>query len=165
MTNMRKLAARLLVGAAVSWAGGGCAPTLVSGTMANPARSKDQLSSTQEYDLGPYKENHRYYVTIKDWTPTTLGVEIKVADIAECGKTDSYSYALVDDKGGKHPFKPTAAATQTTEPGRGSATLTVSTVDGSFDVPVAADTQSVTIEQRPKPDMSCPALDFKWSFQ
>jgi len=142
----------------------GCAPTLVSGTTTNPARSKDKLAATQQYEIGPYKENHRYAMTIKDWTPTSLGVEIKVADVAECGKTDSYSYTLVDDKGGKHDLKPVAAPTQTTEPGRGT-TLTVSTLDGSFDVPIGADAQAVTIEQRPKPDVGCPALDFRWTFQ
>jgi len=142
----------------------GCAPTLVSGTTTNPARSKDKLAATQQYEIGPYKENHRYAMTIKDWTPTSLGVEIKVADVAECGKTDSYSYTLVDDKGGKHDLKPAAAPTQTTEPGRGT-TLTVSTLDGSFDVPIGADAQAVTIEQRPKPDVGCPALDFRWTFQ
>lgn len=103
-------------------------------------------------------------MTIKDWTPTSLGVEIKVADIDACGKTDSYSYTLVDDKGGKHPLKPAAAPTETSEKGAGSATLTVSTLDGRFDVPIGADTQSVTIEQRPKPDVGCPAFDFRWSF-
>lgn len=138
-----------------------CAPTLVSGTTTNPAKSKDKLAATQEYDLGPYKENHRYTMTIKDWTPTSLGVEIKVADIDACGKTDSYSYTLVDDKGGT--LKPAAAPSETTEKGAGSATPTVSTLDGSFDVPIGADTQSVTIEQRPKPDVGCPAFDFRWS--
>ena len=142
----------------------GCAPTLVSGTTTNPARSKDKLAATQQYEIGPYKENHRYAMTIKDWTPTSLGIEIKVADVAECGKTDSYSYTLVDDKGQKHALKPAAAPTQTTEPGRGT-TLTVSTLDGSFDVPIGADAQAVTIEQRPKPDVGCPALDFRWTFQ
>jgi hypothetical protein len=67
----------------------GCAPTMVNSAMTNPARSKDKISSMQEYDIGPYKENHRYTMTLRDWSPSTLGVEIKVADVAECGKTDS----------------------------------------------------------------------------
>lgn len=162
MTDRRRtprwLAAALLAAA-------GCAPTLVTSSMTNPARSKDKLTSSQEYDIGPYKENHRFAMTLKDWTPSSLGVEIKVADIAECGKTDSYSYTLVDDQGAKHPLKPAGAATETTEKGAGTATLTVTTLDGSFDVAVGADTHAVTIEQRPKPDVSCPALDFRWTFQ
>jgi hypothetical protein len=144
---------------------GGCAPTLVTSSMTNPARSKDKLSSTQEWDIGPYKENHRYAMTLKDWSPNALGVAIKVADLAECGQTDSYSFALVDDSGGRHALKPAGAATTTTEKGRGSAILNVSTLDGSFDVPIAAESHAVTIEQRPKPNVSCPALDFRWTFQ
>ncbi|HEX6838118.1 MAG TPA: hypothetical protein VF334_16185, partial [Polyangia bacterium] len=90
-------------------ASAGCAPTLVAGTTTNPAKSKDKLAATQEYDLGPYKENHRYTMTIKDWTPTSLGVEIKVADIAECGNTDSYTFTLVDDNGGRHALNASGA--------------------------------------------------------
>lgn len=144
---------------------GGCAPTLVNSSMSNPARSKDKLSSTQEWDIGPYKENHRYTMTLQNWTPSTLGIEIKVADIDACGKTDSYSFTLVDDNGGKHALMPAGVPTATTEKGRGSAMLNVSTLDGSFDVPVRADSRAVTIEQRPKPGVGCPALDFRWSFQ
>jgi len=143
----------------------GCAPTLVNGTMSNPARSKDKLSSMQEYDVGPYKENHRYMMTLQNWTPSTLGVEIKVADIDECGKTDSYSYTLVDDQGAQHALKPEGDAKVTTEKGRGTAVLTVTTLDGSFDVPIGADSRAVTIQQRPKSGASCPALDFRWTFQ
>ena len=143
----------------------GCAPTLVNGTMTNPARSTEKVSSTQEYDLGPYKENHRYTMTLKNWTPNALGVEIKIADIAECGKADSYSFTLVDDKGIKHALARAGVPSETTEKGSGSATLVVSTVDGSFDVAVGADAHAVTIEQRTKPDVSCPALDFRWTFQ
>lgn len=162
MTQNGSLRSWLVAGILAS---AGCAPALVSGTTTNPAKSKDKLAATQEYDRGPYKENHRFTMTIKDWTPTSLGVEIKVADIAECGKTDSYSYTLVDDKGGTHPLKPTAVPTETTEKGAGTATLTVTTLDGSFDVPIGADAQAVTIQQRPKPDVDCPALDFRWTFQ
>ncbi|HWE27899.1 MAG TPA: hypothetical protein VHB97_07845 [Polyangia bacterium] len=156
---------RIAVVAAAVLATAGCAPALVTSSMTNPARSKDKLSSTQEYDIGPYKENHRYTMTLKDWTPNALGVAIKVADIAECGQVDSYSFTLVDDKGGRHALTPVGAPTQTSEKGRGSATLTVTTLDGRFDVAIGADAQAVTIEQRPKPAVGCPALDFRWSFQ
>ncbi|HEY2747796.1 MAG TPA: hypothetical protein VGL86_24405 [Polyangia bacterium] len=152
----------LLVGALCV---GGCAPTLVNSSMSNPARSKDKLSSTQEYDIGPYRENHRYAMTLQNWTPSALGVQIKVADIAECGKTDSYTFTLVDDRGGRHALQPTGAPTATTEKGRGSAVLTVSTLEGMFDVAIGADSHAVTIQQRPKPDVGCPALDFRWTFE
>ncbi len=150
---------------AAAFVASGCAPTMVNGTMTNPARTKDKLSSTQEYDIGPYKENHRYTMTLRDWSPSALGIEIKIADIAECGKTDSYTYTLVDDSGGKHALTPVAAPTMTTETGRGTAVLNVSTLDGTFDVVVGADSRAVTIQQRPKPDVACPALDFRWAFQ
>lgn len=143
----------------------GCAPALVNGSMENPARSKEKLSSMQEYDIGPYRENHRYFMTLQDWTPSTLGVEIKVADLDECGKTDSYSFTLVDDQGAQHALKPAGEAKSTTEKGRGSAILNVATLDGSFDVAIGADSHAVTIQQRPKPGVGCPALDFRWAFR
>jgi hypothetical protein len=142
----------------------GCAPTLVSGTMSNPARTQEKIESSQEYEIGPYKENHRYEVTLKDWTPSTLGVRIKLADIGDCAKPESYTFTLIDDHGGAHPLRPAGEPTQTTEKGRGTATLTVSTLSGSFDVPIGADAQAVTIQQRPQPSVSCPALDFRWTF-
>jgi hypothetical protein len=143
----------------------GCAPALVNGTMQNPARTNEKLSSMQEYDVGPYRENHRYMMTLQNWTPSSLGVEIKVADVDDCGKTDSYSYTLVDDQGAQHALKPTGDAKLTTEKGRGTAILNVATLDGSFDVPIGPDSHAVTIQQRPKPGASCPALDFHWTFQ
>lgn len=143
----------------------GCGPVLVNGTMSNPARAKDKISASQEYDIGPYKENHRYAVTVKDWTPSSLGVEIKLADVAECGLADSYSFALVDDRGARHPLAQSGAPARTTEAGRGGVTLNVSTVRGTFDVPIGAAARAITIEQRPRPNVGCPALDFRWTFQ
>ncbi|HXU70015.1 MAG TPA: hypothetical protein VN947_11835 [Polyangia bacterium] len=153
----------LLVGAILSTVG--CAPALVNSSMDNPAKSKDKLSSMQEYDIGPYKENHRYVMTLQHWTPSSIGVQIKVADLDACGKTDSYNYTLVDDRGSQHALVPAGASTTTTEKGRGSAILNVTTVEGSFDIAVGADAKAVTIQQRPKPDVGCPALDFRWTFQ
>ncbi len=43
--------------------------------------------------------------------------------------------------------------------------LALLTEHGSFDVAVAAGSRAVTIQQRPKPDVGCPALDFRWTFQ
>ena len=163
MAPFRYWSCCFLAGALVTAAG--CAPTLVNSSMTNPARSKDKLSSTQEYDIGPYRENHRYTMTLRDWNPSSLGVQIKLADIAECGKTDSYSFTLVDDHGAQHALKPAGEPTSTTEKGRGTAVLTVTTLDGSFDVPIGADSHAVTIQQRPKPDVGCPALDFRWTFE
>jgi hypothetical protein len=146
-------------------AAAGCAPTLVAGTMSNPARSTEKLSSTQEFDVGPYKENHRYRMTLKEWSPSALGVEIKVADFGDCGLTSSYSYTLVDDTGGKHPLERAADPVVTNEIGRAEVPLNVSTVSGKFDVAIGRDAIAVTIQQRPQPNLNCPALDFKWTFQ
>ena len=143
----------------------GCAPALVSGTMTNPARAKDKISASQEYDIGPYKENHRYTMTVKDWTPAALGVEIKLVDVGECGRPDSYSFTLVDDRGARYALQQTAPPAETTEHGRADVTLNVSTVTGTFGVPLGADAHAITIEQRPRPDVGCPALDFRWTFQ
>jgi hypothetical protein len=149
----------------VACAASACAPTLVSGTMANPARTTEKLQSSQEYDIGPYKENHRFKMTLKDWTPTTLGVDIKVVDFGDCGLARSYSFTLVDDSGGKHPFRAAADPVTTNELGRAQVPLNVSTVSGTFDVAIGRDAHAVTIQQRPQPSLNCPALDFKWTFQ
>jgi hypothetical protein len=158
MWDPRPLVGALLVVAT------GCAPTLVSGTMTNPARSNDKIQSSQEYDLGPYKENHRYQITLKDWTPATLGVQIKLVDTDDCARPQSYSFTLVDDHGERYPLRTTSAATETTEPGRGNTTLKASTIPGRFDVAVGPKTRGITIEERPQPNISCPALDFRWTF-
>jgi len=145
--------------------GAGCAPHVVAGTMGNPAKTQDKLQSAQEYDIGPYKENHRYAMTVKDWTPSSIGIEIKLADIGDCALPKSYSYTLVDDAGGRHAFRPVGDPTQTSERGAGTATLTVSTQSGTFDATIGPEAHAITIEQRPQPSVSCPALDFRWTFQ
>jgi hypothetical protein len=142
-----------------------CAPRLVAGTMTNPARAKDKLEAAQEFDLGPYKQNHRYKLTVKDWTPSSIGVEVKLAELGDCALAQSYVYTLVDDGGGRHPMRAAGEPTQTSEKGDGSATLTVSTFGGTFDVPIGAETRQITIEQRPQPGVGCPALDFRWTLQ
>jgi hypothetical protein len=158
-------AARSGLGWLIALGCAGCAPHLVASSMANPARTHDKLESAQEYDIGPYKENHRYAMTVKEWTPSSIGVEIKLADIGDCALPQSYSFTLVDDQGARHPFRATGEAKQTSEKGAGTATLTVSTLAGSFEVPIGPDAHAITIEQRPQPSVSCPALDFRWTFQ
>lgn len=139
-----------------------CAPTLVRGTMTNPAKTTSQIQSTQEYDIGPYKENHRYTVSITRWSPTAIGAQIKVVDDARCGDTRNYSFTLVDDKGARFPFAPEHEPVHATERGRGDVALTSSTVDGQFAAPIGAATTSLTVELRPQPGIDCPSLDFHW---
>jgi hypothetical protein len=133
--------------------------------MSNPARAKEKIQASQEYDIGPYKENHRYTMTVKDWTPAALGVELKLADVGECGRFDSYTFTLIDDQGARYAFHPTAPPVQTTETGRADVMLNVSKVTGTFGVPIGAESHAITIQQRPRPQVGCPALDFRWTFQ
>jgi hypothetical protein len=129
--------------------------------MPNPARSKDKIQSSQEYDIGPYKENHRYSVTIMNWAPNALTVEVKLADPGECALAQNYAFTLVDDHGAQSAFQPVGSPTQTTEPGHGNTTLTVSKLSGTFATAVGADTKTITIEQR-SPHTNCPELNFRW---
>jgi len=142
----------------------GCAPALVNGTMRNPASTTDKLQSTQEYDVGPDRESHRYRITLGDWTPQSIGARIQVADPGPCGHTTSYAFTLVDEQGGRHPFRPDGAETPSTET-IGGAAVKVATVAGKFDVAIGAKTPAVTIQMRPVESMKwCPALDFRWGF-
>jgi hypothetical protein len=139
-----------------------CAPTLVSGSMPNPAKTSQQLQSTQEYDIGPYKENHRYSVSITKWTPESVACEIKLVDDANCADISKYTFTLVDDKGARYAFEPAGQATQATEKGRADATLTATTLDGKFTAAIGADTKNMTVQVRSQKGVDCPALDFRW---
>ena len=143
----------------------GCAPTLVAGTMPNPSKSADKLESTQEYDIGPYKEDHRFQMTLLGWTATSMNVRIKIVDVGECGAASSYAFTLVDDSGARHAMQPVDAPEVTAEIGRGNVSLMGSTFNGRFDVAVGAATHAVTVAQRPTSGHPCPALDFRWTFQ
>ena len=142
-----------------------CAPTLVSGSMTNPAKTSDHLQSTQEYDIGPYKENHRYTVSITKWTPTSVGAEIKLVDDASCADINNYTFTLVDDKGARYPFVFAGQATQATEHGRADVPLTATTVDGEFAAPISAATSAMTVQVRSQKGVDCPALDFRWDLK
>lgn len=141
-----------------------CAPTLVSGSMTNPAKTSDKVQATQEYDLGPYKENHRYTVSITKWTPESVGAQIKLVDDARCGDPDNYSFALVDDKGARYPFVFENRA-QSSEQGRAGMTLTATTIDGRFAAPIGAQTTAMTVQMRSQKGVDCPALDFRWDLK
>jgi hypothetical protein len=142
-----------------------CAPTLVSGSMPNPAKSSAQLQSTQEYDIGPYKENHRYTVSITKWTPGSVGCEIKLVDDASCADANNYTFTLVDDKGARYPFVFAGQPVQATEQGRADVTLTATTLDGQFAAPIGAETKNLTVQLRSQKGVDCPALDFRWDLK
>jgi hypothetical protein len=143
----------------------GCAPTLVSGSMTNPAKTSELLQSTQEYDIGPYKENHRYTVSIKKWTPASVAAEIKLVDDASCADASNYEIALVDDKGARYRFVPAGEPQRASEHGRNDVALTATTLAGQFDAPISANTTAMTIELHAVKGVDCPKLDFRWDLK
>jgi hypothetical protein len=142
-----------------------CAPTLVNGSMPNPAKTSAQLQSSQEYDIGPYKENHRYTVSITKWTPGAVGCQVKLVDDASCADVNNYSLALVDDKGTRYSFESAGAPVQTTERGRNDMTLTATTIEGQFAAPIGVDTKGFTVQLHSQKGVDCPALDFHWDLK
>jgi hypothetical protein len=133
--------------------------------MTNPAKTADHVEASQEYDIGPYKENHRYTVSIMKWTPGAVGAQIKLVDDARCADPSSYTFTLVDDKGARYPFVPAGAPQQATEHGRNDMTLTATTLDGQFDAPISAATTAMTVQVRAVQGVDCPALDFRWDLK
>jgi hypothetical protein len=133
--------------------------------MQNPAKTSAQLQSSQEYDIGPYKENHRYTVSITKWTPSSLGCQIKLVDDASCADVNNYSFTLVDDKGAHYSFEFAGQPVQATEHGRNDMTLTSTTLDGQFAAPIGADTKSFTVQLHSQKGVDCPALDFHWDLK
>ena len=143
----------------------GCAPTLVQANMANPATRPNQAESTQEYDIGPYKENHRYEVTLGVWTKTAIAARIKLVDIDHCALPKSYTFRLVDDGGTSYPFRSASEPEVKTEPGREGQTLNIAVVAGEFGAVIAPETKTLTVEMRPLSGLYCPKLDFRWNLK
>lgn len=153
-TTTRALSLSLLLNA-------GCAPTLLVANISNPTKTTDKTTVTQSYEIGPYKENHRYELTLSDFTTTSVGLTAKFADIDGCASPKRYSFTLVDDHGVRAPLQSSSEPTQRTEPGRAGKQLTVGTMAGTFTGAIGT-TKYLVVEMRPLPGMSCPALDFKW---
>ena len=139
----------------------GCAPTLVAGTMSNPARRTDRIESTQSYEIGPYKENHQYELTLSDWTAASIELGVKVIEVDQCASWKSYTFTLVDDHNVHTSLTPTGEPTSTRQPGRAGKSVTVSRWSGTFAATIVPDTQSLIVQMRPIVG-SCPSLDFKW---
>jgi hypothetical protein len=142
-----------------------CAPTLVSGSMTNPAKANQQVEAMQEYDIGPYRQNHRYSVSITKWTPTAVAAEIKMVDDAQCSDANNYTFTLVDDRGGRHALELTGHPTQTSERGQADVALTATTVDGKFAAEIGAESREMTVQLRGVKGVDCPALDFRWDLK
>ena len=145
----------------------GCAATLVESTMPNLTHTNGAtLHAAQEYDEGPYKENHRYKITVSASSPQTVEAEIRLVDsVKECALPESYQFTLVDDRGNRRAFTPAGPSERGTEAGHGGAALTVGTMKGRFDGPIATDARAITIEMRKASGASCPEFDFRWRFE
>ena len=139
----------------------GCAPTLVAGTMSNPARRTDKIESTQTYEIGPYKENHQYELTLSEWTAASIGLGIKITEVDRCASPKSYTFTLVDDHNVHTSLTPMGEPTAASQPGRAGKPVTVARWSGTFAATIVPDTQSLTVQMRPTVG-SCPSLDFKW---
>ena len=144
---------------------GGCGTISAVTSMPNPARTTDKIESKQAYEIGPFKENHQYEVTIASWSPSALGVKWKLVDTDRCSQPDSYSFTLVDDRGARSPFKSEGTPATSTRPGREGMTLTESLVSGSFDAAIGPESKYLVIEQRPLSGKDCPSIDFRWNLQ
>ncbi len=139
----------------------GCAPTLVAGTMANPARRTDRIESTQTYEFGPHKENHQYELTLSDWSAASITLAVKITEIDRCASAKSYSLTLVDDHKVRTSLTPTGEPASVTQPGRDNKPVTVARWTGTFAAMIVPDTTSLTVEVRSRVG-GCPSLDFRW---
>jgi hypothetical protein len=153
-----------LLGAAVALSPG-CAPGIASMTVPNPARAAVTTRATQSYEIPPFKEEHRYEVTLAAWTPSTVAFSIHLLNAEGCGLPSSYLIDLVDDQGRRYPFRARGEERPTPLSGHLGARLFDTTVDGDVGVAVDGGTRFVVLELRPKADRACSALDFRWTFK
>ena len=154
---MRRLLPWLLVAA--------CAPISARTMMPNPARTTDQVSARQSYEIGPYRDDHRYEVTFAGWKPDRLRFAVHLVNLDPCGRPDAYVFTLVDDHDRTYAWQPARSATTRQLAGHAGATLTDSEVEGEFPAPVGPTTRFVTFRVRPVNGGACSALDFRWDFR
>jgi hypothetical protein len=163
MMSVARLRYLPLLGAVVALSPG-CAPAIASMTMPNPARAAVTTQATQSYEIPPFKEEHRYEVTLASWTPSTVEFRVHLLSSEGCGLPSSYFIDLVDDQGGRHLFRARGEERATPISGHLGARLFDTTVEGDVGVAVDARTRFVILELRPKADRACAALDFRWNF-
>jgi hypothetical protein len=144
---------------------GACAPGTLAMKVANPATGANSAGAMQAYEIPPYREDHRYEVTLAEWTPASLAFHVHFVNADRCGLPSSYSLDLVDDAGRRYPFHQTGQIHETTATGHLGATLHDSAIDGSFPVPIDVNTRFVVLQIRPLTGRDCNAVDFRWDFQ
>ncbi|HLK92440.1 MAG TPA: hypothetical protein VKZ18_21270 [Polyangia bacterium] len=165
MTTARSAVRLTLALAPLATLLGGCAPEVFSMTVGNPARGGDVAGAMQSYEVPPYRQEHRYEVTLSGWTPSALAFRIHLVNADRCGLPSSYAFDLVDDHGRHYPFQAAGAVHEGTAHGHMGATLHDDSIDGAFPIPVGADTRFVVVQIRPVADRGCTAVDFRWDFQ
>jgi hypothetical protein len=143
---------------------GGCAPEVFAMTVGNPARGGDVAGAMQSYEVPPYRNDHRYEVTLSGWTPSALAFRIHLVNADRCGLPSSYSFDLVDDQGHHYPFQAAGPVHEGTAQGHLGATLHDDSIDGAFPVTVGAATRFVVLQIRPVADRGCTAVNFRWDF-
>jgi hypothetical protein len=144
--------------------GAGCAPEVLSMDVGNPARGGDAAGAMQAYEVPPFRQDHRYEATLEKWTPSSLGVRIRLVNADRCGLPSNYAFRLTDDRGRSYPFQPTGAVRDAVSHGHLGATIHDASVDGAFAAPIGADTRYVVLQIRPVGDRGCTAVDFRWNF-
>lgn len=144
---------------------GACAPEILTMQVANPATAGNATGAMQAYEIPPYREDHRYEVTLGEWTPLSLGFHVRLVNADRCGLPSSYSLNLVDDAGRRYAFQQLGVIRETTRGGHLGATVHDSAIDGSFPVSIAAGTRFVVLQIRPLTGRDCNAVDFRWDFQ
>ena len=157
--------ALVVVVAALSALVGGCAPEILAMNVPNPATGANAAGAMQSYEIPPNREDHRYEVTLSEWTPSSLAFHVRFLNADRCGLSSSYSLELVDDAGRHYPFHPTGVVREATTAGHLGATLHDSGIDGAFPVTVTPNTRFVVLQIRPITDRGCTAIDFRWDFQ
>lgn len=151
--------------AALPSVAGACAPGVLAMKVPNPATGANAAGAMQAYEVPPYREDHRYEVTLADWTPASLAFHVRFVNADLCGLPSSYSLDLVDDDGRHYPFHQMGLIHETTATGHLGAMLHDSAIDGSFPVPINANTRFVVFQIRPVTGRDCNAVDFRWDFQ
>jgi len=142
-----------------------CGPLQASMSLPNPARTRDTIEARQVYEVGPYKENHRYEAALVGWTPEAVQFAVRlVNNNEECVDPANFTFTLLDDAGRAYPFKPAGTPTRTTATGRNGAVLKDVTIKGEFPVSIRGETREVVLRVRPHPGRFCRDLDFHWQF-
>jgi hypothetical protein len=151
----------LAIAAAGLTAAGGCGPIQATMAMPNPATTHDRVQARQVYEVGPYKENHRYEAAFDGWTKGSVRFSIRLVHPDACADPANWTFTLSDDAGRSYAFAPASQPARTTAKGRAGAVLRDVTVTGDFPAAVTAQTQWVELRMVPR-DPFCKEARFRW---